>query len=388
MPLAWKDRVQQAIAAGGTGTLTLGAASSGYQALGAADDGKTFPGVVVDGSAWETGLYTYTHASTSLARTAFYASSTGSALNASTSATWIHDLTALGAASFDNGTQAAAPGGRLTLVSGDPEPLADVVGAATLYYTPAVSSFIPLWDGQRWRVIEFGEVSLPGSGLTGTVPHDVFGVLSAGQLALEFVPWTSNSARASPISIQGRYVRSSDKSRLLLGSVKPSGTGVFTDSFGGGHQSGGRRLVWNMHNRRSRPMLVIDTTNNWSYLSATVRAANGSINNFVDFMSGLPSRVTASAHGTANLVGNSARAAKIGIGVDSSTAFAPTCVVQAGYCASGNIYSPLTGTLRTTLAAGYHFLYWLESGADGTCTWIGDNGGDGQQAGMTVELEA
>jgi hypothetical protein len=42
---------------------------------------------IQDGTAWEEGLYTYTNSGTTLARTVFFSSSTGSALNVTTSAT-------------------------------------------------------------------------------------------------------------------------------------------------------------------------------------------------------------------------------------------------------------------------------------------------------------
>lgn len=95
--LSLKDRVKQAVTTGGTGALVLGAASSGYQALAAADDGKLFPYVIEDGAAWETGFGTYTHAGAGFARTLRKDSSTGAALDVSTSAHLFVDWTATAA---------------------------------------------------------------------------------------------------------------------------------------------------------------------------------------------------------------------------------------------------------------------------------------------------
>src|SRR4051812_24043900 len=83
---AFRDRVKQAVATGGSGSLVLGAASSGFQAFQAGDDGLIFPYTIEDGTAWETGYGTYTHSGTSFARTTRKASSTGSALTVSASA--------------------------------------------------------------------------------------------------------------------------------------------------------------------------------------------------------------------------------------------------------------------------------------------------------------
>ena len=91
--IALKDRVEQTVTAGGTGALTLGAAVSGFQALAAGDDAKVFPYVIQDGSAWETGFGTYANSGTAFTRTTRHSSSTGGALNVTTSALLCVDLT-------------------------------------------------------------------------------------------------------------------------------------------------------------------------------------------------------------------------------------------------------------------------------------------------------
>lgn len=70
-----------------TGALTISTAQSGYRTFVAGDDGKSFDVVIVDGTAWEVRTAcTYTHSGTSLARGTLEDSSTGSAIDLTSSA--------------------------------------------------------------------------------------------------------------------------------------------------------------------------------------------------------------------------------------------------------------------------------------------------------------
>lgn len=52
-----------------------------------------------------------------------------------------------------------SPGGRLTLTSGSPVMTADVTGATTIYYTPYIHAYIPIWNGTGSDLVEFTELS-------------------------------------------------------------------------------------------------------------------------------------------------------------------------------------------------------------------------------------
>ena len=383
MAIVWKDRVKQAVSAGGTGAIMLGPAVSGYQALGAAEDGALVPYAIEDSTAWETGLGTYTHSGTSFARTARYASSTGAALNVSTAAVFNHTITAVGAASFEAAANGIIPGGRLSLASGNPEPQADIIGATGVWYTPHVSGVIPLWDGTRPRAVEFGPTGLSASLLSNsTFPHDVFGVLTSGQLGLEFASWANTTARttANAVGIQGRYVRASDRA-LLLGTVMPSGAGTFEDSLK-------RRLVSNLYNAVARPMAVTEATTEWSYTTATWRAANNSSANRVDLVQTVPREVRAALRVSALIYSNVNALAMVGIGIDSTST--PSGIRSSGYHQYGNTnaidYTPLAADYGGILAAGSHSLYWLEYGADNNCVFKSTTAGT--QSGLNAETLA
>jgi hypothetical protein len=70
----------------GTGTITLGSASSGYQLLPSGADGEVVNYVAEDGTAWEIGTGAYTHSGTTLSR-GLVESSTGSLINLTSDAT-------------------------------------------------------------------------------------------------------------------------------------------------------------------------------------------------------------------------------------------------------------------------------------------------------------
>jgi hypothetical protein len=77
MALVVYDRVQETTATTGTGTITLGGAVAGYQSFAVVGNGNTTFYCIVNGSAWEVGIGTYTSSGTTLARTTVLSNSSG-----------------------------------------------------------------------------------------------------------------------------------------------------------------------------------------------------------------------------------------------------------------------------------------------------------------------
>jgi hypothetical protein len=292
---------------------------------------------------------------------------------------------------MDIALSAISPGGRLTPSTGVPVLTANVATASSILYTPYLHNVIVLWNGSIWTPITFAETTLAiGAGsLTAGRGYDVFGYINAGSLALESLVWTSATARATAITIQdGRYCKSGDKTRLYLGSFYSRTTSGYNCQFDVATNDGGKWDLWNMYNRKPFALKVIDTTDSWSYTTDTIRQARANAGNKIEFMLGLQEdEVMAQVLCPVYLVSSATKAAKVGCGLDTTTAFSG--LVIGGYNSSTfGVYEPITGAYRGNPAIGYHYISWNEKGGDGTSTFLGDNGGDGQQSGLYVTVWA
>lgn len=176
---------------------------------------------------------------------------------------------------------------------------------------------------------------------------------------------------------------------LYMGSVGTSSRndltamgGATEDSYGGGHQSGGRRFVYNAFNRLIRMLGVIDTTSSWSYGTATWRPGNNNNNNKIEYLCGLAIEdIKASLFvGCSSLAGIFGG---VGIGVDSTSVNSAKNLMEMGNVAINSLspafYNGVPGL-------GYHSLTWLEYGRSGGSTTFFGNPVVTILSGLIVEI--
>lgn len=339
--------------------------------------------------------------------------------------------------------------GRLTLESGVGVSTTDQTAKSTVYLTPFHGNRIGLKSGSSWDLYTFSEVSLSLSSHIKGVVYDIFAYLSGGAPVLESLAWKKVTATSSPTSgsarvitltdtgdlavgrevtvkdgtnsevttvtalvantsitvdltnsyttpdiygfntratdltlDDGKWVKSGDATRRYLGSIR------ITTSTGQCEDSTSRRYVWNYANRVTRELKCVDTTDSWTYTTATWRAANNSTTYGtarVGAVIGLAEdaidiSVQVHAINSTSDVGGAC-----GIGIDKTDT---NSAVLTGGKINNVSYANLSAKYKGILSIGAHYIQRLEiSGTGGATTWYGDNALTYVQTGMLASLE-
>jgi hypothetical protein len=345
--------------------------------------------------------------------------------------------------------------GRLTLESGIPIPTTDQTAKTSIYFTPYKGAQISLYDGTRWKLYNFTELTL-------TVPATLFKLFdiyiydNAGTLTLEAVDWNQSTGsitgatNATPIVITSnshglsigdlvgiasvggntapngkiwRVSATTTNTFTLEGSIgngaytsggtwykvpntratalttqdgvcvktgattrRYLGTAMSTDVSGQCEDSTSKRYLWNYYNRTLRVCRVVDTTNQWTYNSATPHAVNANAAaNRVEVVTGQSEEITTVTSWSIPVPGLSVSGASL-VGIDTVATNSAQIVTWVANGASGNILAPAIAVYKGVLAVGYRTIYWTELARGGTCTFLGDNNLSPEQAGLFAEI--
>lgn len=276
--------------------------------------------------------------------------------------------------------------GRLTLQSGVPVSTTSQTAKTTLYYTPCVGNGIALYSGSAWSVLTFSEISISLSGLTANTNYDVFVYDNSGTVALDtLVAWTNATTRATALARQdGVLVKSGATTRRYLGTIRTTGTtGQCEFSFGALGANGTAAFfgVWNMYNRRFVAAAVRDSTDSWTYATATWRAVNTSTTMRVTYVDGLGEEAVTAKYTCPQNTNNASGSIGVGLDVTNNFTGSPSVAYNSanGTCTAAAIYEGLPGL-------GMHYLQAVEYAGAGTITFYGDGGNAYYQNGLFATL--
>lgn len=267
--------------------------------------------------------------------------------------------------------------GRLTLTTATPVTTSDVTAATTVYFTPYLGNQIATYSGTAWALSTFTEKSAALTGLTASLPYDVF--IVDGTLALELLAWTNATTRATALVLQdGIYVKSGATTRRYLGTVTMTGTtGQTEDSLL-------NRLVWNYYNRVDRKLKVTDTTDSWTSSATGFRSWNGSTANRVTVCVGVSENLVSLRFGA---LGKHSGGNGIGVGIGLDSTSANSADIFPGVNLT-NIIGENRAEYIGYPGIGSHYLQLLEYDNGATTTFYGDVGFTFQQGGAVGVIPA
>jgi len=277
--------------------------------------------------------------------------------------------------------------GRITLTTATAVTTSDVTGATTVYFTPYKGNKVELYDGATWVLYPFTELSQATSdstkspaAVTTNSNYDLFVWNDSGTLRCTCGPaWSSDTARGTGAGttelelLTGRYVNKvaitngpSAQRGLYVGTIRSDGSSQINDAVA-------KRHVWNQYNRMSRTMRALDSTNSWTYTTATWRQANNAAANQLDYVVGLIEDAVQATVFSASFNSSANVSRQVGIGVDSTTADSSQIRLNAQTQTAGEIEQMIV-EYQGWPGIGRHYLAWIETSvATGTTTWIGDN---------------
>ena len=245
-----------------------------------------------------------------------------------------------------------APVGYLTLTSGTPVISGDVVGTATVYYTPYLGNIVPIYNGTSFNSTVFSELSLSISSLAASTIYDIFVFNNSGALTLATGPaWATSTAGAGARGTGAGTTQLTRLNGIWVNNVSMTGKNgattytipanqgtylgsIFVDTTPGQvtcHRSYGQSRkwgIWNAYNRQPVVMECGDGTSSWVHVTtASPAPSDGTQANSLTTFTGLPEETislafTQNSTASATATGSTVNAIwQHGIGWNSSSSF-------------------------------------------------------------------
>lgn len=318
-----------------------------------------------------------------------------------------------------NNLPVGEPGGRLTLVSATPVMVTDQTAKTTVYYTPYKHNLCRLYNGTHWYVAPFNEMSqtladATKSPLAAAVNsiYDMFLWNDEGTGRCTRGPtWATGGGTATTRGagagstelemVDGVLVNKFDitngpaaRRGVYVGTIATDGNGangqlnmmLAPAAAAGGTNN--RLDVWNMYSRVYITSICRDSTDSWTYTTATIRAANNSNSNRITAVFGQSEDACRASYRAQALGSSTNTNAKCGVGRDSTTVF-DGFPFNLGTGASADGDSMPSADSGQPAGLGQHYFQALEwSQVAGTMTWYGDKGQPTlTQTGITLETK-
>lgn len=302
-----------------------------------------------------------------------------------------------------NSPQPVTPQGRLTLTTGTPVMTSDVTAATSVFYTPYVGAVYPWWNGTIWVLRSIAELTLALDSNAGHTGYQQSGknfdlclYNDNGTDRLVTLPaWTSDTARASGLtrlngvwtntgSVTAKYDTSASTLTIAanqctyVGTMRASANGQTAWVANPAAAAGGGNCtlyLWNAYNRMPLSASSKDSTDTWSYGTATWRAADNSTSNRVSIVVGLNEDTFVATYATF-VLGGAAGLAHLGVGLDSTSATSGrvNAIGEQG-TGSTQVKGYPIAEYRGFLGLGFHYIQALEYVDSVSTTFYGDNGG-------------
>jgi hypothetical protein len=285
-------------------------------------------------------------------------------------------------------TASYTPGIRLTLTTGVPVMQSGVAGATTVYATPVNGGFVPIYDGTKFTLVKFAEVSQATTDTTkspaAVAASSVYGVVcwvdSGTNRCTRTQAWTNTTTPGfTYTSVDGILLNTSSITNgpaalrgTWVGNIASNASSTIDNTFGAAASGGtaANMMICSAYNQV--PAGATATDNGSSYNNTTPpmtpRLARASSGNQINFLNCNPSQ-TVFANIFANTSTGASGTAQVGIGCDSTSVFATLAGTGAG---GTGVAFPLTPNVSCTFTQGVHFVARLEAAPGGTNTY--DNG--------------